>query len=233
MTCRPRFLSSLVATALLSAACRDGSTGPTSSQPSPASKPSFHATNGTTECTAILPPGTYNDIEVPEGETCTINGSVILGSIRARQESILRMQHDDVGGSIVVEKPREVGIFSSTVGGHVKINDRSISGSGNVSLNTLTVHNGNIEIANIPGAVAVEESIVSKGSITVREVFTPFYMNVRFNDVQTGNIHVFKNRGTGTKAVDGNTAESIHCFMNDEPFFGGPNVASRTKGQCF
>ena len=49
-----------------------------------------------------------------------------------------------------------------------------------------------------------------------------------------GNADINDNTGGGHKEVSNNrVAQKLSCKKNDSPFFGGPNVANKSKGQCF
>jgi hypothetical protein len=96
---------------------------------------------------------------------------------------------------------------------------------------------GNIQVEKMIGSVLIRRSsIVGEGNIKVEDNFIPpgEFLAVDFNNVVAQNLQVFKNTGAGPKNVSTNTAgESIQCFENNPPFFGGPNTAPKKEGQCF
>src|SRR5688572_26677433 len=73
------------------------------------------------ECIGTLPPGTYQNVIVPPGQTCTISNSRMTGNITALAGSRLFSTNNTVEGNIQADKARRVDIRLGTVGGGISI----------------------------------------------------------------------------------------------------------------
>jgi hypothetical protein len=71
-----------------------------------------------------------------------------------------------------------------------------------------------------------------RGNLKIEENI-PSVLDIGPNSIAQ-NMQVFKNRGTGPKAIANNTVgQNLQCFENQAPFVGGPNTAQKAEGQCF
>jgi hypothetical protein len=192
-----------------------------------------------TECNGTLPPGTYDNIIVPPGATCTINGSVIRGSVLALRDSRLFMSSDQVVDFIKGDGADIVHIVATTVGEQIFLHNGTLSGGGgflNVLIsNGTVVRNGNIHVQNMQAdIIAIMNVTVERGSIELIDNVTETFLQTEFN-VVGANVDVFRNSGAGGKFITNNTAGvAVRCFENTGAFFvGGPNFAPSRQGQCF
>jgi hypothetical protein len=192
-----------------------------------------------TECTGVLPPGTYENIQVPEGASCTINGSLIRGSVLALANSRLFMSNDQVLDFIKGDGADIVHIVTTIVDGQIFLHNGTLSGGGGV-LNVLIangtiVRGGNIHVENmVTDIIAIFNVTVEGGSIELIDNVTESFLQTEFNTVSS-NVDVFRNSGAGGKFITNNTAGgAVRCFNNTGAFVaGGPNFAPSRQGQCF
>ena len=212
--------------------------------PDPVPGPSLRRNRGgdqptLTECTGVLPPGTYDNIIVPAGAACTIDGSVIRGNVLALTDSRLFMSNDQVIGFIKGDGADIVQIVSTTVGGVIFIQNGSLSGGGGIVnvliANGTVVTGGSIHVENmVTDIISIYNTTVTNGSIEVIGNTTEAFLQTEFNTVSQ-NVDVFDNGGPGGKFLTNNTAGvAVRCFGNTGAFIaGGPNFAPSRQGQCF
>lgn len=232
------FSSMALAAVVALSACADATQDPITG---PSLRPSGggDAPPSTTACTGVLPPGTYGNIVVPAGASCTITGSIIRGNVRALADSRLFMSSDQVIGFIKGEGADIVHIVSTIVDEQIFLENGTLSGGGGV-LNVLiangtVVRGGNIHVENmVTDIIAIFNVSVESGSIELIGNVTESFLQNEFNVVST-NVDVIGNSGAGGKFVTNNTAGvAVRCFSNTGAFFaGGPNFAPSRQGQCF
>ncbi|HJU68959.1 MAG TPA: hypothetical protein VJ650_12035 [Gemmatimonadaceae bacterium] len=239
MTSRVGFAAFALTVSLVMSACSD----PTA--PRPDEDPSFRRNGGSggtitmTQCTGVLPPGTYDHVIVPPGASCTVNGSLIRGNVLALADSRLFMSADEVLGFIKGDGADIVHILGTTVADQIFIHNGSLSGAGGV-LNVwiaggTVVTGGNIHVENMQAdIISIVNTTVANGSIELFDNATETFLQSEFNTV-SANVDVFRNGGAGGKFITNNTAGvAVRCFDNTGAFvIGGPNVAPSREGQCF
>lgn len=201
--------------------------------------------------------GTHDNIVVPPGAACQVVNGDVRGNITALEDSILVVLSSTVGGNIEGEGAETVQLGSNTVGGSIQISDGEVpnnDGAFDVFLcgNTLPV--GNIHVKEMSGSIMVGDpppgeaftttlcrsNLVVKGSVKVEKNvaidfpgFPGTGFRIRGNSIGQS-VHVFKNDGSATKRVEGNTVgHFLKCKKNSLPFVGGPNSAAKAQGQCF
>lgn len=251
---RNRFavLAPAVIAALAVGACNDATS------PELNERPSFNGSGSDTPCVGALPPGTYQNVVVPAGETCIVNGSTILGNLIALENSNLEAVnnnirgnvellgvtggsvHDNptIGGNVFAEKFKATGFilifFNPNISGNLIVKDGSTSVM-DIAGNRLP--EGKIEIQKtIASVLFVGEccaNILDKGGIKVEENTIGLGGLFGNNNQVAQDFQVFKNKGPGAKWVMGNAVGgNLQCFENDPPFEGGPNAARKAEGQC-
>lgn len=218
--------------------------------------PSFQEGASNAECTGPLS-GTFLNVVVPEGETCILSNSTLMGNLKALPGSRLVSDGNNVSGSIQTDKARRVIIIGGTVGGNIQIADgvreeRPPDGGqlppvleGDYTVTLVTLLQGDIHVIKNEGRIEVTGNnlggaggVLRKGNIKIEDnnvLLTEgdvFALRVSFNMVPQ-NIQVFKNKGTDLKFVTSNVAdESVQCWENDPVFAGAFNVAPKLEGQC-
>ncbi len=207
-----------------------------------------------TQCIGTLT-GTHDNVVVPPGQSCILNGATVLGNVKALQDSRLRVQFSNVRGNVVGDKADVVQVVSSRVREDISITEGGPAappapgftvcavpatggfGPCEASVTGSTIEEGNIQIEKMQGTILVAgNGLLSpvRGNILLYENVLPVteFFTVLDNTV-TQNMQIFKTRGAGQKTVMGNTVgENLQCFENDPPFVGSPNVARQAQGQC-
>jgi hypothetical protein len=199
---------------------------------------------GDARCVGTLPPGVYQNVTVPEGQTCDLTNSTVRGNVKALENSKLFAADNIVLGNIEGDKAEVMDLRRNTVGGNIDIKEGETNDpEDDVQVFANILPNGDIKVEKMTGEIEVGvtripafANIVPKGNIFVQEnlpVAGPEGLEVSTNSVGE-NLQVFKNRGDAPKIVQNNTVgENLQCFENDPPFVGGPNIAQKAEGQCF
>jgi hypothetical protein len=201
-----------------------------------------------TECTGVLPPGTYDNIVVLKGQTCTLANSIVRGNVRVLENSRLIARDNTIRGNLMANKADVVDLQSlnpavpDIVGGNIHIkqgNDLAlVCGQtlprGNVHIekfgpDALGIGVGDDEFC--PGAVGGGGNTLEKGNIQVTDNTVTGNLGVDQNRVG-GNILVYKNSGSGNKTVAFNTvSKNLRCRDNDPPFLSLANTVGG-KNEC-
>jgi hypothetical protein len=161
---------------------------------------SVHAADAT--CTGSLGAQHFENLEVPAGATCTLNGTRIDGNIKVYNNATLLANSVTVGGNVQAEGAANVTVSSnSTVGGSIQVKQ-----GGGATVNQVQV-NGDIQLESNRAA-----------------------LTVAFNRVG-GNVQVFQNSGGATindNIINGN----LQCKQNNPPPTGARNQAASYEDQC-
>lgn len=196
--------------------------------------PGSRSSGGDVRCTGTLT-GSFDEVIVPVGATCTLAGSTVKGNVKALENARLFMSDTHVGGNVEGDKAAVVQVSGGTVDGNIQIKDGTSSGELGAAVTGGTiVTGGDIQIEKMNTArILVADARVLKGNIQIVENSTSGSLEILRNHV-AGNLQVFKNRGGGNKVVSGNTvSQDLQCKENSSPFTGGPNSAGETEDQCF
>jgi hypothetical protein len=222
----------IVACAVLTAACSDTTAPPRTGSDAPR----FAASPGNTRCVGTLPPGTYQNVTVPDGETCVLENSIVLGNVTAREGSRLTLFNVRVDENVHGLKAAVVHVFGGgSVGENIHIQGAdSPNVLFSVFINQIHVMRGNIHLEeNNAGGIGVINNTVSLGNILIQGNDAAFFNTIQDNRIGQ-NLIVMDNSGPGPKAVNNNFLEGkVICFRNEPPFVGGPNFAESSEGQCF
>jgi hypothetical protein len=179
--------------------------------------------------------GTFANVFVPTGATCSLQRSTVNGNVLAREGSRLYVSDTRVAGNIDGVEARVVQVKGGSLGGSIQIADGSSAGELGAAVYGGTVlTQGNIQIIKMnTGGIRIADVRLEKGNIKVEENSIGSGLEVVRNSVAQ-NIQVNKNRGSGRKAVRGNRVlQMVQCKENTSPFVGGPNTAAEAEGQCF
>jgi hypothetical protein len=194
---------------------------------------SGNGSGGNRRCAGTLT-GTFDNVTVPVGATCTLTNSTVRGNVKALENARLFMSNNQVRGNVEGDKASVVQVRSGTVGGNIQIKEgRSPNELGALVTDGTVVTGGDIQIEKMnTGQVRVSNARVEKGNIQITENITSGSLEIVGNHVAQ-NLQVFKNRGGGNKVVSGNTVgQDLQCKENTSPFTGGPNTAGDIEGQC-
>jgi hypothetical protein len=154
-------------------------------------------------CTGSIGTETVDDLRVPSGATCELNGTRVEGNAKVETNATLRARSARVDGNVQGENAARVVVGSSQVGGSVQVKQ---GGGADVRETRVT---GDIQLDANNGAL----------------------QHVAGNTVG-GNVQVISNTGgvdiTGN-TIDGN----LQCKENRPPPTGGSNVVrGSAEDQC-
>jgi hypothetical protein len=218
---------------LILTACDNGAQDPTSATHD-ANDFTATTTSSDLRCRGTVT-GTFQDVIVPAGATCTIQGSTVNGNVLARERSRLFISATRVAGNIDGVAASVVQVKGGSVGGNIEVGDGSSPGEVGVAVYAGTVlTRGDLRVRRMnTGEIRIADIRLRNGSITVEENFVSSSLRVVRNFVAK-DVTVRRNRGAGQKIVRNNEVlQTIKCEENAPPFVGGPNQAARAEGQCF
>lgn len=153
-------------------------------------------------CNGALGALRFENLEVPAGATCTLNGTTVDGNIKVYNNATLLANNVTVGGNIQADGAANVVVGgNSTVGGSVQIKQ-----GGGASVNQTRV-DGDIQLESNQAALAVA-----------------------FNRVG-GNVQVFQNTG-GATINDNVIDRNLQCKQNTPAPTGARNQAASFEDQC-
>lgn len=143
-----------------------------------------------------------DNVRVPQGQTCTPNGTRLKGNIKVERNATLVANGVRVIGSVQAENAESV-----TVQAQSRIN-------------------GDIQVKQ--GQSATIRNAVVGGTLFFDENSGAF--DATANDI-SGNLQAFKNRG-GLSVFNNAIDANLQCKENVPAPVGGGNVAGDKEGQC-
>ena len=159
-----------------------------------------------TVCRGVLGQVTVVNLIVPDGSTCTLNGTRVEGNIHVGRGATLKAKGVDVDGNIQAEGARSVNVV-------VLYGVRSFVG-------------GNIQIKK--GGTALIDRVDIREDLQFEENRGP--VSAKGNEIG-GNLQAYKNTG-GVSIVKNHIAENLQCFDNNPAPTGSGNTAGDKDGQC-
>ena len=156
-------------------------------------------------CRGTIGAKTVDNLLVPQGAACTLNGTRVEGTIKVENNAKLTANGVRVIGNIQSEGFQAIAVKKgSKVGGSVQLKNGQEGGSGKVASTRI---NGDLQFE------ANEASIVAR------------------NNTILGNLQAVQN--TGGLVIENNTiAENLQCKENNPPPTGGGNKAGDKEDQC-
>jgi hypothetical protein len=154
------------------------------------------------DCVGAIGPETVDNLRVPEGATCTLNGTIVEGTVKVEEGATLDAQEIRVIGNVQAEGADDVSVRDSRVGGSVQVKQ---GGSGETSGTQVT---GDIQYDQQTGELSVSENVVG-GSVQVV--------------ANTGGIEISSN------TIDGNLQCKEN---EPPPTGGGNLVHGNAEDQC-
>lgn len=159
-----------------------------------------------TDCVGTIGAITVEDIVVPDGSACTLNGTIVLGNVDVGTGSRLTARGVDVGGNIFAEGATSVVVQSrnatrSMVDGNIQLKQ------GGTARVTSAIIGGDLQFEQNTGLVTASRNTVS------------------------GNLQVFTNTG-GVTLTSNTIDEALQCTGNDPAPTGSGNTASIKQDQC-
>jgi hypothetical protein len=156
-----------------------------------------------TVCTGFLGAETHDNVRVPQGATCTMEGTFIQGTIKVETNASLRASDVHVIGNVQAEGARSVNVTrGSFVGGSIQV----VQGGG---------------------------AVVRNSEITMDILFdeNTARLSARSNQIG-GSLQAFQNTGgvvIARNVIDGN----LQCKENVPAPTGGDNIVQGNKeDQC-
>jgi hypothetical protein len=105
-------------------------------------------------CRGTIGAVTLDNLRVPQGAACTLEGTRLKGTIKVETRAVLRATAVHVTGNIQAEGARDVGVFDSRVGGSVQLGQ---GGVADIRRNTVT---GNISLKSNRGPLTAASNRV-------------------------------------------------------------------------
>lgn len=193
-----------------------------------------------TSCVGTLTAGTFDNVVVPAGQSCTLTNSTVKGNVKALENSALDARDNSIGGNVQGDKAENIDLHRNSIGGNVELKEGESSPSQALDVNMRgnKLSNGNIKVEKMRGDVFIIENAVRNGNVQVFEnvVIGPpgddEELRVQVNRVSQ-DVQVFKTKGNGPKFVTGNTVgQNLQCKENDSPFTSTGNTAGKYEDQC-
>lgn len=156
-------------------------------------------------CRGTIGAATVDNVRVPQGATCTLNGTRVEGTVKVERNATLVATGIRVKGNVQSEGFKNVLLRQgSVVVGSVQLDNGLRGGSGRV-LNTRI--NGDLQF------FSNDARMVAQGNT----ILANFQANQN-----TGGLVIQNNR----------IAENLQCQSNNPPPVGGGNTAGDKEGQC-
>jgi hypothetical protein len=153
-------------------------------------------------CTKTYGPITVDNLVVPDGKTCTLNGTHIEGNIFVYTGATLSAGGVHVDGNIQAEGASAVYVNpGSFVGGSIQIKQ-----GGRARVDRVRI-NGDVQLESNDRAVRATKNRVG------------------------GNMQVFQNTG-GVTLLNNVIRENLQCKQNNPAPTGGGNIAGSKEDQC-
>lgn len=156
-------------------------------------------------CRGTIGATIVDNLKVPSGATCTLNGTKVKGTIKVESKAKLYANGVRVIGNIQSEGFQVISVKErSQVGGSVQLENGQTGGSGKVVNTTI---DGDLQFeANEARMVARKNTVLA-------------------------NLQAVGN--TGGLVISGNSiAENLQCKENNPPPTGGGNTAGDKEDQC-
>jgi hypothetical protein len=138
-------------------------------------RPSFQEGPSDVECRGTLPPGTYQNVVVPEGQVCVfgLGKVIVLGNVKALEGSELTISGkicNEVRGNIEADKATDVLVQGVTVDGNIVMTEVTgvVHLGGDFTCGPVILTNGSVHILK-SGSAVVTNVDVQKGNLKVEE----------------------------------------------------------------
>lgn len=156
-------------------------------------------------CRGTIGPTTVDNLRVPQGASCTLNGTRVKGTIKVENRARLVANKVRVNGNIQSEGYKSILVRrGSIVGGSIQLKNGLASGSGRV-FNTRV--SGDLQYeANFGKMVARSSTVLA-------------------------NLQAVQNRG-GLVISKNRISENLQCKQNNPAPIGGGNTTGDKEGQC-
>lgn len=196
---------------------------------------------GTARCTGTIVDVTVDNVVVPAGSSCVLEGTRVRGNVLVQQNASLRADGADIRGSIQADNADEVITEDDTfVGGSIQVKARAdirieettingnlqVEGDGAELETNAVVIGGNLQLKQTEGG-RIEDTLV-RGDVQLEE--NDGEVAAEDNSVD-GNMQVFKNVG-GVVLVANRIGHTLQCKENRPPAEGTGNTARDYEDEC-
>jgi hypothetical protein len=156
-------------------------------------------------CRGTIGATTVDNLRVPQGASCTLNGTRVEGTVKVEQNARLTANGIRVKGNVQSEGFKNIVLReASVVVGSVQLENGLSDGSGRV-INTRI--NGDLQF------FSNEARMIARGNTIL------------------ANFQANQNMG-GLVIENNRVAENLQCQSNSPPPTGGNNTAGDKEGQC-
>jgi hypothetical protein len=156
-------------------------------------------------CRGTIGAATVDNLRVPSGATCTLNGTKVKGTIKVERGARVFANSVSVVGNIQGEGFQTVSVKEgSTVGGSVQLENGQRDGLGRIASTRI---NGDLQF------FSNRARMVARGNTIL------------------ANLQAVSNTG-GLVIQNNRISENLQCKQNSPPPTGGGNVAGDKEDQC-
>jgi ribosomal protein L30/L7E len=177
-----------------------------------------------TECTGALGAVTVDNLRVPEGETCTLSGTLVRGTVKVETDATLKALGVRVIGNVQAKEATKVVVRdNSKVGGSIQV----VQGES-----------AKVLASRIKGDILYDEQI---GKLKVNDNRIGGQLQAFANEGQVtmngneieGDLQAFENAGGPLAITDNEIDGNLQCKENEPPPTGGGNIVQGNKeDQC-
>lgn len=155
-------------------------------------------------CRGTIGAVTVDNLRVPDGAACTLNGTRAKGTVKVGTGATLYANNIRVVGNLQSQGFKTVRVVGSVFGGSVQLENGRSGGLGSVATTRV---NGDVQyFSNAARMVARSNTILS-------------------------NLQAVGNRG-GLLISNNRISQNLQCKENTPPPTGGGNTAGDKEGQC-
>lgn len=178
-------------------------------------------------CTGAVNSGTYDNVSVPEGESCELSGSVVVqGDMKAKGAANVVVSGITIEGNVKIEKSTgSLVLFNggTTVLGNLELIDNTVGGgvlAGSCGSGGIAV-DGNVKVAENHAPVVAANCSTYGGDVTIKGNQVVDTVQAFCNEFTGGNVELSENAATG--------ADGFVEFLSDCSIFGIP-LGGETNG---
>lgn len=241
----PPALATLAATLFL-AACSDptGPVGGVAGFASEGAAPGGSGAGATTtdpgSCDGTLGAITVEEVNVPDGATCVLQGTRVEGNVFVRTGSSLQTAGVHIDGNVQAEDAARVHTRAGTfVGGDIQVKRGGVRVEDTTIDGNLQVEEGAASLEAAHATIGGDLQLKKAGSGVIRASRIGGNVQLEENggslsasDNEVGaDFQVVQNRG-GVTLVENRIHQALQCQENRPAPTGGGNVAGEKEGQC-
>lgn len=192
-------------------------------------------------CRGVLGAVTVEQVSVPAGATCILQGTRVDGNVFVRRDATLEALGARIEGNVQAEDAAFVRTADGTVvDGDVQVKRRAFARIEDTTIG------GNLQLEEW-GASLEARRVVIDGDLQFKKADAAFVLETRIGgnlqmEENTGALEAtanrvlgdaqfFKNRG-GVSLFDNRVAQALQCGENVPAPTGSGNVAGEKEGQC-